>query len=202
MTDTELLRQAQCGDVDAWRALYAQCLPSVWRFAVAAVGNRAVAEDVVSETMLAMVKSLPQLDADAVKLHAWLRGVARRKVVDHRRQRSRDQRVQESAQCSTASSSNVAGPTSSLEAVEERVLVLETLGRLPELERTVLEWKHVEGLSVREIARRVKKTEKSIESVLFRARKEFRRLHERACCDTCVNGDLPRREPETLEKSL
>jgi DNA-directed RNA polymerase specialized sigma24 family protein len=42
-----------------------------------------------------------------------------------------------------------------------------------------LEWKYIDGLSVREMADRLGRTEKAVESVLFRARAAFRTLFER-----------------------
>jgi hypothetical protein len=45
---------------------------------------------------------------------------------------------------------------------------------LPEPYRLVLEWKYVDRLSVQEIAVRMTLTEKAVESILFRARREFR----------------------------
>jgi RNA polymerase sigma-70 factor (ECF subfamily) len=45
---------------------------------------------------------------------------------------------------------------------------------LPEQYRLALEWKYIDGLSVRQIAERLALTEKAAESILFRARREFR----------------------------
>ena len=45
---------------------------------------------------------------------------------------------------------------------------------LPEQQRLALEWKYVDKLSVRSIADRMDVTEKAAESILFRARREFR----------------------------
>jgi DNA-directed RNA polymerase specialized sigma24 family protein len=42
----------------------------------------------------------------------------------------------------------------------------------------VLEWKYLDALRVREIAERLGDSEKAIETVLYRARREFRRLFE------------------------
>ena len=42
----------------------------------------------------------------------------------------------------------------------------------------MLEWKYLDGLSVRDMAERLGETEKAVESVLYRARREFRRLFD------------------------
>src|SRR5688500_1120742 len=92
LTDGELLRGAQQGDAAAWRALYQRALPAVWRQAYSLVGNVDVAEDIASETMLALLKNIDRLHSDAPKIAGWLRVVVRCKAADHQRKvfRSRD----------------------------------------------------------------------------------------------------------------
>jgi RNA polymerase sigma factor (sigma-70 family) len=63
---------------------------------------------------------------------------------------------------------------------ETREAVLSVLAQLPERQRTVLEWKYFDSLGVREIAQRLGDTEKAVEAVLYRARREFRRLFDLA----------------------
>jgi hypothetical protein len=48
------------------------------------------------------------------------------------------------------------------------------MDELTDQHRTALEWKYVDKLSVRDIAGRWEATEKSVESILFRARRELR----------------------------
>jgi RNA polymerase sigma factor (sigma-70 family) len=57
------------------------------------------------------------------------------------------------------------------EAEEDRLQVLAVLSQLPGSQQLMLEWKHVDGLSIREISERAGQTEKSVESTLYRARK-------------------------------
>ena len=59
---------------------------------------------------------------------------------------------------------------------ERRQQVLQALEQLPNDLRLVLEWKYIDKLSVTEIAERLQRTEKSIESLLYRGRKAFRAL--------------------------
>ena len=48
------------------------------------------------------------------------------------------------------------------------------MGELSDQHRTALEWKYLDKLSVREIADRWETSEKAVESILFRARRELR----------------------------
>jgi RNA polymerase sigma factor (sigma-70 family) len=180
LTDAELLRRVKCGDGSAWRILYARCLPAVWRYTFALCDDHIVAEDVVSETMLALVRGLDSLDPATCHVHGWLRRVARNKLVDLGREVARRQRLYQEASRDPRRSVPEMDPTDPLEAAETRSRVLEILDRLTDIQCTVLEWKYLDNLSVREIAERLDATEKSAESVLYRARREFRRLYNLA----------------------
>jgi RNA polymerase sigma-70 factor (ECF subfamily) len=191
LTDGDLLRGAQRGDAEAWRALYARALPAVWRQAYALVGDAHVAEDITSETMLALLKNIDRLETDVPKLSGWLRVVVRCKVADHQRKvfRSRD-RLPVAGDAEVACS--VIDATSApLEAEETRQHVLRVLDELPDRQRVVLEWKYLDSLRVREIAERLGDSEKAVETVLYRARREFRRLFDAQCCTAKVTQATP-----------
>ena len=175
MSDAKLLRQAQQGDANAWRTLYARYLPAMWRFVSAKLGDLHATEDIISETMLAFVSAANEMDLDDCNVFGWLRTVARRKICDHYRSKSRqDQLVNRLA------GSVVDDPKAGdrLELEETREDVIGVLDQLTDHERLALEWKYLDRLSVGEIAKRLDLTEKAAESVLYRGRREFRRLFE------------------------
>ena len=182
MTDGELLRGAQQGDAAAWQALYQRALSAVWRQAYALVGDVHVAEDITSETMLALLKNINRLQTDAPKIAGWLRVVVRCKAADHQRKvfRARDHMPAAADAYSNGHAGSSAGgsPSAPLEAEETRIEVLRVLDELPDRQRVVLEWKYLDALRVREIAERLGESEKAVETVLYRARREFRRLLE------------------------
>jgi RNA polymerase sigma-70 factor, ECF subfamily len=178
LTDAELLVAARGGDAEAWKTLYQRYLPSVWRQAYALISDAHAAEDVTSETMLALLEGIDRLESDAPKIAGWLRSVVKCKAADHYRKsfRLRDNLPLAAGPIdSTSGENNPAGP---LESEEMRCQVLQVLDGLPERQRTILEWKYFDALRVREIAERLGETEKAVETVLYRARREFRRLYE------------------------
>jgi RNA polymerase sigma-70 factor, ECF subfamily len=180
LTDADLLRCIQQGDSAAWRAFHTSELPAVWRYAYALVGDRSVAEDIAGEAMLAMLRSLDQFDPDHCQIRAWLRGVVANKAADHFRRLSRRRKMLDVVRSVAGSGgmATAAGPSRPMEIEETRRRVLEVLDRLPEAQRLSLEWKYVDGLSVCQIADRLGQSEKAVESLLFRARRTFRRLHQ------------------------
>lgn len=176
MTDAELLCAARGGNAEAWKTLYQRYLPSVWRQAYALVEDSHIAEDVTSDTMLALLEGIDRLETDAPKIAGWLRAVVRCKAADHHRKsfRSNDKLPMAAGAIETCTGdANPAGP---MECEETRVHVLQVLDELPDRQRMVLEWKYLDALRVGDIAERLGETEKAVEAVLYRARQEFRRL--------------------------
>jgi RNA polymerase sigma-70 factor (ECF subfamily) len=178
VTDGELLRGAQQGDAAAWRALYERSLPAVWRQAYALVGDVHVAEDITSETMVALLKNISRLQTDAPKIAGWLRVVVRCKAADHQRNVIRARDKLSIAAAPSRNGCAAESPSAPLEVEETRQQVLRVLDELPDRQRVVLEWKYLDALPVREIAERLGDSEKAVETVLYRARRQFRRLFE------------------------
>jgi RNA polymerase sigma-70 factor (ECF subfamily) len=180
LTDAELLRRVQGGDSEAWSALYERYLPTAWRYVHARVeGDRHLAEDIVSETMLALVHQIRELDPSGGSLAGWLKQVARHKLSDHRRKSGRAERAARAAAQDSLPQQAQSGGATSLETEETKVHVIRVMDELPDEERLVLEWKYLDRLSVREIAHRLGRTEKAAESLLYRARCSFRSLFDR-----------------------
>ena len=172
MDDREFLQRLHRKDVAAVRHLSECLLPSVWRFVYFRVkGDRHLAEDIVSETVLALIKAVAASDFDVVCPSAWLRSVATHKIQDHFRAVARVQHLIDGA-ASVAEQNKPAQPACEVE--EQRAAVRRVMDDLPEPQRLALEWKYIDHLSVREIAVRMALTEKAVESILFRARREFR----------------------------
>lgn len=188
MTDAELLRAARNHDAEAWKTLYARYLPLVWRYAYTQVNDVHLAEDVVSEAMLAFLKNIHQIETEAAHIAGWLRSVVRNKVADHHRQSFRvKDRLEKIGRAQSGDFAN-GSPAISLEVAETRDQVLGVLEQLSAKQRLVLELKYSEGLRVREIAERLDETEKGIEATLYRARREFRRCFELSQRSAAMNG--------------
>jgi RNA polymerase sigma-70 factor, ECF subfamily len=180
LTDVELLYGARRGDAEAWRTLYGRYLPFVWRQAHALVGDAHAAEDITSDVMVALLKNIGNLESEVPKLGGWLRAVVRCKAADYQRAviRARTKLAIVATQIATDDAHSQGSPSAPLEVAETKRRVYGALDTMPERQRIVLEWKYLDSLSVRQIAERLGETEKAIEAVLYRARREFRRLFE------------------------
>jgi RNA polymerase sigma-70 factor (ECF subfamily) len=180
MSDADLIRAIQAGDEAALETLYDRYLPSVWRYAYAHVaGHASAAEDIVSETFLAAVRQVRGLRPEGGSVAGWLIGIARHKIGDLRRGRARLARAAEEGYGRT-DVAREAEPSAPMETAETRARVAAVMDALPDDQRLALEWKYVEGLSVRDIADRMGRSEKGAEATLYRARNAFRESFERA----------------------
>jgi RNA polymerase sigma-70 factor (ECF subfamily) len=176
-SDVELFRCIQSGDRAALGILYERYLPSVWRYVHAQVGtDRQIVEDIVSETFLAAVREIRRLDLNNGTFSGWLTGVARHKLADHRGRLQHARDAERAIRHHAAEKDRGQDGPAIAEIVEIRAQVRSVIEQMPSEERLALEWKYLENLSVREIAGRLGRTEKAIESILYRARASFRLL--------------------------
>ncbi len=153
-------------DPDAWASLYDQHARDIWRFIHSrTAGNAAVADDLAAETFLAAVESIEQFDPDRGSVSQWLFGIARRKLADHKRKRTRLRLVGELLEDPPV-------PNTQTDHDAERVRAV--LANMPPPQRDVLNWMYRDSLTVRQIAERINRSEKSVENLLYRARKRFR----------------------------
>jgi len=134
-------------------------------------GDAASAGEVTQEVFLAALRSWASYRGDGAPL-TWLRAIARRKVVDHFRARARrGARVDLDAL--------PAPPAEQAEATPQAALVAAVMRSLPGEDAELLEEKYLDGLSLREMAGRRRRTEKAVESALSRARERFRQSFRR-----------------------
>jgi len=66
-----------------------------------------------------------------------------------------------------------------MDASETRRAVGEAMAGIDDMHRIALEWKYIEGLTVREMAGRLGCTEKAVEAILYRARAAFKAQYKR-----------------------
>src|ERR1051325_8264964 len=80
-TDAELLKLMLCGDEDAFTALYRRRQGGVYRFALQMSGSEALAEDVVQEVFMVLMRDGGNFDPTRGSLAAYLYGIARSHVL-------------------------------------------------------------------------------------------------------------------------
>jgi RNA polymerase sigma-70 factor, ECF subfamily len=157
----------------AFEAVYREMLPRVYGYILVRVRHEvALAEDLTQETMLAYARA----DRDRVRIAnpaAWLFGTARFKVVDHYRSRSAQWEVPIGEEEAESLASNA---EDELDQVIDRARLIAALDQLPDIQRIAILLRHTEGLSGRETAALLGKSEHAVESLLTRGRRVLRHL--------------------------
>lgn len=87
-TDQLLIQRIRAGQADAWEEFIARFEGRLLAFVESRTGNRASAEDVVQETFLGFLTSLPNYD-DRQRLESFLFSIAAHKLADYLRRQGR-----------------------------------------------------------------------------------------------------------------
>jgi RNA polymerase sigma-70 factor (ECF subfamily) len=162
-------------DGAAFRRWYEDAVVRVYGYVLVRCGGDVpLAEELTQQTLIQAVRRRETFDgrSDAI---TWLCSIARNRLVDHHRQLDREERrhlrlIVREIEAERAS----ADPHG---AVDEREAVLAALRELPAMQRTVLAMVYLDGMSVREAARAVGRSESATESLLGRARVRFREVY-------------------------
>ncbi len=175
-TEADLAAGLSRGDAAAVDELYRTYFDRVYTLVYYQVDrDQAAAEDIVQETFLAALRSAKQFKGRS-KVYTWLCSIAYHKVADYYRRQSREHRHRNSAiDVDTIDPDGNPGThgvsPSPTEAAENRSFIQSAMSTLPPDYRQVLLLKYVDELSVVEISRIMRRSQKSIEGLLSRARK-------------------------------
>lgn len=163
---------------------------ALFRFAARRVRDRAVAEDLVQDTLLAAIQDAPALAA-AVSERAWLLGILRHKLLDYFRRRAREQWVWDSSIESTdgdavftdggqwhAPPRDWDTPERALERAELVTAFELCIDDLPVSWRTPFVLREVDGLESDALAESLGTTKNHVWVMLSRARQRMRQCLE------------------------
>ncbi len=173
------MRRMVAGDEAAFETFCDDYIPAVYRFARRRLGGDAeLSREIVQSTVCKAIAGLRSFRGKAA-LTTWLCACCRNEIAAHFRRHSRPIREVElnNEEVESGGAAHHAppdGPELHLLRKESAELVHEALDALPPHYGRALEWKYLEGVSVKEIAERLGLGPKAAESLLTRARKSFR----------------------------
>lgn len=159
-------RSARPWDEAGFTAFYEATAPDLWRYLLRVTGDRSMAEDVLQEAYMRLLRTAPS-EMDETARRSYLFRTATRLVYDHWRRTRRERQALRRLRQETAPWR--AGPP-------EAADVMAVFHRLSVRERTLLWLAHVEGYDHQEIAHIVGVRERSVRVLLFRARRKMARL--------------------------
>lgn len=153
--------------VDVWYKSYHKTVTS---FVSKKIDHTHDVDEIVRETFLNCLRQLP-LFQEKSSLKTWMLKIASHEIADYYR-RKYAKKIVKSIPLSTFL---LAEDPKNMHETSE--YVVEVLHRMRADYSELLMLKYVDQISVKEIARRLQRSIKSIEADLFRARKEFRELY-------------------------
>ena len=180
--DKALVRRMLAGKEAAFEEFFASYFPALYRFALTRLDHNAdLAEEIVQATLAKAVTKLATYRGEAA-LFTWLCTFCRHEIsafFERERRTPQKLRLTEDVPEIRAALESLAAyegtrPEEAMRRGEIKRLVQVTLDSLPPRYGNALEWKYIEGLSVKEIAERLEVGPKAAESLLTRARQAFR----------------------------
>jgi RNA polymerase sigma-70 factor (ECF subfamily) len=160
--------RARGGDREALGAIYDRYITQVYRYVLAHVGNPAEAEDLAEEVFVRVVEYIGRFHwQENVPFSAWLFRIARNHVISHhRRHAARPASV--SADDFDVEDSRP-GPDFQVEHALTMQEVYAACRDLPPLQRQVIALRFASGLSVKETAEALGKTENNVKVLQHKA---------------------------------
>lgn len=166
--------EAALADERAFESWHRRTLPPVYAYLLSRCGGDvALAEELTQETFVAAIDRRSRFDgrSDAI---TWLCGIARHKLADHFRSLEREERRRMRIEIRQV---EMESDERHRMGLEDRALIAEALRSLPANQRAVLAFVVLDDLPVAEAARLLGRSRGATESLLFRARENFRRAY-------------------------
>ena len=178
LSDADLVKRAQGGEVNAVGELYDRHHESIFRYVRSRVGDQSLAEDLTGEIFTRMLVSLPDYRLRGIPFRAWLYRIAHNLVVDHYRKKSGRPSV---PLCHAESMGETeSNPASIIDHKLTLERVQRALDSLDPSQQEVVVLRFLLGLSLREAALAVGKTVSAVKSLQHRGLKALRVALEQA----------------------
>ena len=195
LDDKRLVKQLLASDQRAFDRFFEENFARLYRFAIARLSDDPEgAREVVQITLTRAVRKLDTFRAESA-LFTWLCAICRNEVSDwlRRQGRYRDHivLVEDFPEVQAAVDSFQApledSPERHYERVEAMRLIQVALDKLPAKYGNVLEWKYVEGHSVKEISAKLNIGTEATQSLLARAKRAFADVY--SSMNKAINDD-------------
>lgn len=168
--DAALIQAIQAGDAEALAALYRRYVTPIYRYLRRRLPTTEAAEDLTSETFLAVVERIRSFRSDA-SFQTWVYTIARRRAADYWRKRYRlPEAAIEVTLALVGSPESAAADAGTAEPPPGRLQ--DVLRQLPERSRKVLESRFLEGRGVAETAAALNLSQANVKVIQHRALKQ------------------------------
>lgn len=180
--DEAILKQLGTDKTKAYQLLVNSYAGFVLNACLKQIPNKQDAEDLTQEVFLAAHLNLEKFEGRS-KLSTWLYSIIINKCREHHRNQNRLKRKgveqsidDENIQWSNTPSVEFDHPGIQLERKEHANILFQAIGNLPENQRIAYSLNKIDGQSYAEVAEIMQLSVSSIESLIFRANKNLRKL--------------------------
>lgn len=169
--EVKIIQRAQCGDPAATAELYERHARQIFRYCLARVSNRAVAEDLTADVFLKMLEGLPDYRPQGIPFVAWLYRIAHARIIDYRRR----QAVRQAEALTETLQED--GPTVDDQVSRDLRMasLAAAISTLSPEQQVVVRLRFVEGYNLNETAQRMGKPIGAIKAMQLRALRQLTR---------------------------
>jgi len=171
-SDAELVRRIRRGDASAFHGLVDRYAQYLFGLAFSLVGNSADAEDILQETYAGAFRGIGSF-AGRSSIKTWLTRILVRQVARHHRARARRKVIPMDLDLAADDRHTVGSPA---RMADVQMDVESAMRLLSPAHREVIVFREFRGLSYAEIAEVLGVPRGTVESRLFRARRELKEL--------------------------
>ncbi|MEA2057009.1 MAG: RNA polymerase sigma factor [Patescibacteria group bacterium] len=170
MSKSELVKRIKKGQSKAVKQWFNHYYPQLMRLALKKAQTAKDAEDLVQETFINCLRQI-HLFRESSSLKTWMISILRHEIADYYRKKYAKKAIR------TVPLAEFILEEKIEDSREVNKRVAEVLTKMREQRKNILLMKYVDNLGVREIARRVDRSFKAVESELYRAREDFKKLY-------------------------
>lgn len=184
MNELELIQHLREGDEFAFKSLVESCQDMVFNTALSIVQNPEDAEDVAQEVFIQVYRSIDQFKGDS-RLTTWIYRITTTKALDHIRSKKRKKRFAFVTSLFGANNELLHEPADfqhpgvEMDKKEQAALLFKLITQLPDNQKVAFNLHKTEDLSYQEIADIMGISVSAVESLLFRARQNLRKMLEK-----------------------
>ena len=144
---------------------YSDVFDYLYRYVCFRIGNKAEAEDIISESFVQAHRKLDDFDPDKGNLKQWLTGIAKNNMLMFWRKKKTFVELDDIEQLEHDSHDEI-------DRIDAAMKIEHIFSQLEEKDRALLSMRHIDGMSHDEIAQQIGKQPAAV-------RKYFSRLHKR-----------------------
>ena len=180
VNEQELVARAQNGDAEAFNPLVYKYQQKIYNLIYRKVRDREAAKDLCQEVFLKAWQALPNFKGQSV-FYSWLYQIAVNRSIDFLRKRNRRhvigfEELPQNADDTLQMTEVQPSPCALLERKELEEIIRKATHQLPLNQRNAFYLRYREGLPIKEIASRLGKSENTVKTYLYHARRKLQSL--------------------------